>query len=132
MSVKPRNSVTDKGESTMARFPATPVTEEVLEKVTDIIRQTLDERFSSDEFIFGPIVVKPRIDYYGDEYMEITVVYEGDRKLLDPGWTLGLVRRILPKMKDEGIHVTNRPSKSFIPKHEWEEIQTMDPYDELG
>ena len=116
----------------MVRFPATPLTDDVLEKVAHIVRQTLDERFSSDEFIFDPIVVEPCIDHYGDEFINIKIVYVGDRKLLDPGWTVGLVRRIRPKMKDAGIHVTNFPHKTFIPKHEWEELKTMDPYDELG
>ena len=116
----------------MARFPATPVTEEVIGKVTEIVRETLDERFSRDEFVFDPILVKEDIDHYGDEFINIRIVYEGDRKFLDSRWTLGLVGRILPKMKAEGIHVANFPHKSFIPRHEWEELQTMDPYDELG
>ena len=116
----------------MVRIPATPVTDEVIEKVTAIVRETLDERFSRDEFTFDPILVKEDIDHYGDEFIDITIIYEGDRKYLDPSWTARLVGRILPKMESEGIYVTRWPHKRFISRRGWEELQAMDPYDELG
>ena len=102
---------------------ATQVTKDVTEKVARIVKNTLDKRFGNDDIVFDRIIVEPKIDHYGDEYIDILIVYVGDRKILDPGWTVGLVRRILPKMEAEGIYVTNVPSKSFIPKFEWEQLQ---------
>lgn len=102
---------------------ATPITKEVAEKVADIVKQTLAERFTDDEFVFDPIIVQPKIDHYGDEYMRIIIVFDGDEESLDPDWTLGLIGRILPKMEAEGIHVTNVPGKGFVEKSEWEELK---------
>ena len=112
---------------------ATPLTDEVLEKVANIVRQTLEEKFEGLAMEFEDIVIYLRTDPYDyeDKYMDIKIVYVGERKLLDPIWTGTLVGIILPKMEAEGIHVSCVPSKSFIPKHEWEELQNMDPYDEL-
>lgn len=101
---------------------ATPVTKEVADKVEDIVKETLAERFTDDEFIFDPIIVQPKIDHYGDEYIQILIIFDGDQELLDPGWTGSLVGRIIPKMEAEGIYVTNTPGKGFIEKSEWEEL----------
>ena len=112
---------------------ATPITDEVMAKVADIVRQTLDEKFKGVAMEFDDIIVEARREPYDyDEfYLDIKILYVGERKLLDPDWTGSLVGIILPKMEAEGIHVANVPSKTFIPRHEWEERQKMDPYDEL-
>ena len=89
-----------------------------LKKVADIVRQDLAERFG-DEFVFDPIDVIPKVDHDGDEYLHIYIVFEGDQKLLDPGWTMGLGVRIWPMLEDLGF--PNPPSKSFIERSEWEE-----------
>ena len=112
---------------------ATPLTDEVMAKVADIVRRTLDEKFEGLPMEFDDIMVEVRREPYDyDEfYLDIKILYVGERKLLDPDWTSRLVGIILPKMEAEGIHVSNVPSKTFISKREWEEIQNMDPYDEL-
>ena len=112
---------------------ATPLTDEVMAKVADIVRHTLHEKFKGLPMEFDDIIVEARRSPfdYDEYYIDIKILYVGERKLLDPDWTLGLVGRILPRMEAEGIHVTHVPIKSFIPKHEWEELQEMDPYDEL-
>ena len=112
---------------------ATPLTDEVMAKVADIVRQTLDEKFEGLPMEFDDIIVFRRRDPYDYEefYLDIMIVYVGERKLLDPDWTGSLPGIILPKMEAQGINVSQSPSKSFIPKHEWEEMQNMDPYDEL-
>ena len=33
---------------------------------------------------FGPIVVVPRVDHDGDDYLRSYIVFEGDQKKLDP------------------------------------------------
>ena len=50
---------------------------EAIEKVKAIVRSTLEKRFAGD-FIFDPIVVIPEIDEYGDDYLGIIIVFDGD------------------------------------------------------
>ncbi len=90
------------------------------EKVEKLVKDLLDERFG-DQFVFDPITVIPRIDHDGDEYLHIYIVFDGDQKYLDPGWTLGLAGRIEPLLTELGS--LNPPSKTFIEKSEWEEIK---------
>ena len=94
------------------------------EKVAEIVRKTLEERFA-DDFVFDPILVVPAIDEYGEgdgeEYLQIMIVFDGDQKLLDPGWTSGLIRLIRPKLIKVGVE--EFPSPSFIPKAEWPRME---------
>ena len=89
------------------------------EKVEKLVRERLEGRFG-DQFVFDPIKVIPRIDHDGDEYLHIYIVFDGDQKYLDPGWTLTLSRRISPLLTELGSF--NPPSRSFIEKSEWEEV----------
>ncbi|MXZ09834.1 MAG: hypothetical protein F4Y79_10345 [Gemmatimonadetes bacterium] len=43
------------------------MTQEENEKVQIIVRETIAERFSSDEFVFDPIVVVSTVDEYGSD-----------------------------------------------------------------
>lgn len=51
--------------------------------VANIVRETLAQHFK-DEFVFDPIIVEPKIDHDGDKYLNITRVFDGDQKRLDP------------------------------------------------
>ena len=95
------------------------ITEEEKQEIADTVMSLLQERFSADEFLFGPIVIVKRTIRYGD-FLHIYIVYEGDRKNLDPKWTLGLTGRIRPKLMELGI--PGIPSHSFVPKRGWEEV----------
>ncbi len=94
------------------------------EKVAEIVRETLEERFA-DDLVFEPILVMPAVDEYGDgegeTYLQIVIVFDGDQKLLDPGWTSGLIRRIRPKLIEAGVE--EFPSPSFIAKAEWPRLE---------
>ena len=90
--------------------------------VANIVKETLTQRFK-DEFVFDPIIVEPKIDHDGDKYLSITIVFDGDQKRLDAEWTLGLTRRIRPKLMKLGIDDFLFLSKSFIEKSEWEAVQ---------
>ncbi len=92
---------------------------EIPSRVADIVRDLLTERFR-DEFVFDPIIVEPEVDHDGDEYLKIYVVFDGDQKNLDPGWTLGLSRRIRPELVEMGV--PGVPGFSFVEKSEWEEL----------
>ena len=90
--------------------------------VRKIMRETLAERFTDDEFVFDPIVVVPTVDEWGPDsdgstYLRILVVFEGDWKKLDPGWTGSLIRRIRPKLIEAGIE--EFPGPGFVGKTEW-------------
>ncbi len=97
------------------------MTRENKERVKTIVRETLAERFADDEFVFDPIRVVSVVDEFGDgdgeEYLRIIIVFDGDQKLLDPGWTSSLIRRIEPKLIEAGIE--KFPSPSFVEKSEW-------------
>ncbi len=92
--------------------------------IKTIVRETLAERFTADEFVFDPIVVEPPIDVGdGDDklYLRILVIFDGDQKELDPDWTGGaLIRRIRPKLIDAGIE--EFPGPAFIGKSEWRSL----------
>lgn len=89
---------------------------EAKEKVKTIVRNTLEKRFAAD-FIFDPIDVIPEIDEYGDDYLHIIIVFDGDQANLSPRWTSGLIGRIQPHLIAAGIDAF--PVPSFVVKSEW-------------
>ena len=107
---------------------ATPITPKVTAKVAEIVRDTLSGRFTDGEFIFDPIIVASKTDHHNDEFVEITIIFDGDQKMLDADWTAGLINRILPKMDAEGIYVKHWPGKKFVEKSEWDEYQRTGIY----
>ena len=90
------------------------------EKVIVIVRDMLEERFAG-EFIFDPIVVLPEIDEYGDDYLDIIIVFAGDQANLDPSWTMRFIRRIHLQLLDAGIDAF--PVPSFVVKSEWKDME---------
>ena len=96
----------------------------VTDEVADIVRQNLEEKFG-DTLVFDPIEVRPEIDHDGDEYLHIYMVYDGDRKLLDPAWTLGFTGLIWQKLIELGVESV--PTLSFVEKSEWEEVYGTKP-----
>ena len=92
---------------------------EVADKVGEMVGRSLRERFK-DDFVFDPIVVEPSIDHDGVEYLDIFIIYEGDYKKLDPGWSSGLPILLRPDLANLGI--TSIPCHSFVPRSEWKEV----------
>ena len=92
------------------------MTPEAMEKVRDIFAETLDERYAG-ELKFDPIIVKPDVGYYGDDYVRVLLVVNGDTGLLDAEWDGTLIRRVQQKMIPAGIE--EFPSPSFISKSEY-------------
>ena len=97
--------------------PTTP--QGVIDKVGELVRKDLEERFR-DEFVFDPIIVNPELDHYGDEFLHIYIIFDGDRKRLDPKWTIGIETRLLQKLPEGELPHT--PGHSFIPITEWKQI----------
>ena len=101
------------------------MTQEQNEKVQTIVRETIAERFSSDEFVFDPIVVVPMVDEFGSDasgetYLRIIIVFDGDQKRLDSSWTSSFIRRIRPKLIEAGIE--EFPSPSWVEKSDWQHV----------
>lgn len=92
------------------------------EKVIAIVRRFLDERFTEDEFVFGPIVVIPTYDEWGPHatgelYLRILIVFDGDQKNLDVRWTGELGMHLREELLD--LDIEEWPNFSWIPKFEW-------------
>lgn len=92
---------------------------ELADKVGELVGESLREHFK-DDFVFDPILVEPAIDHDGDEYLDIFIIYEGDYKKLDPGWSSGLPMLLRPGLVDLGI--TSIPCHSFVPRSDWKEV----------
>jgi hypothetical protein len=98
------------------------LTREQLDRVAEIVREDLAEGFG-DKFVFDPIWVIPEVDDHLPEdpmdYVQILIVFDGDQDNLDPSWTVGMIRRMRPKLIDAGV--SHFPINSFIEKSEWEQ-----------
>lgn len=92
------------------------ITPEFAQQVERITLKALYEKYP-EGFVFDPIIITRETDYItGEAYLEIQVVYDGDYKNLDPGWSL--YRRIEPGLLEMGYD--DIPSWLFCEKSEWE------------
>ena len=97
--------------------PTTPP--DVIDRVEDFVRKDLEGRFK-EEFVFDPIIANPELDWWGDEFLHIYIIFDGDQKNLDAKWTLGIERRLLNYLPEGELPST--PGHSFISKSEWKDI----------
>lgn len=98
----------------------TMAAEEPTEEIRKMLWEMLLERFG-DEFEFGPIVVRPRVDHDGDDYLHSYIVFKGDQKKLDPKWTLRLSGRLWDRAEELGY--PGIPIQSFVEKSEWPALE---------
>lgn len=92
------------------------VTTEVAKQVESITLEAVYEKYP-EGFVFDQVVVTQETDYIdGEKYLQIRVIFDGDYKKLDPGWSLD--RRIEPGLLEMGLD--GIPSWSFCEKSEWE------------
>ena len=96
------------------------VADEATEEIRTMLWDMLSERFGG-ELKFGPIVVVPRVDHDGDDYLRSYIVFEGDQKKLDPMWTLRLSRRLWSRAEELGY--PGIPMQSFVKKSEWPALE---------
>ena len=97
------------------------------EKVADLIRNVLEERYK-DEFVFDPIVVAPRVDPDGNGYLSAYIVFDGDFYSLDRKFRFKLLTMLEPQLMELGVnHVMGL---SFVEKSEWEEVHEGHDYRE--
>ena len=96
------------------------IAQDVHDNIVKMVYEDLNGRFKG-EIEFGPIDIQEEIDQYGDPYLHIYIVFDGDQSKLDSKWTVGLIPRLLPQLVDLGIkHV---PSRSFFSKEDWEIVK---------
>ena len=95
-------------------------TSEATDQIKTMIQDLLDERFK-DEFEFGPIVVRSRVDDDGEVYLHSYIVFHGDQSKLDPRWTLRLSDSLWARALELGY--PGIPIQSFVEKSEWPELE---------
>ena len=104
-------------------MPTPPeISREIIDRVADIYRRPLEERFQKEGFVFDPIAVVPEIDHYGDPYLHVYIVFSGNQKKLDPKWTGGLTNRVRDEVDALGLGWENAPLKSFVSKSGWNRL----------
>lgn len=90
----------------------------IVQAAKDNISRLLDETFQGT-LTFDPITVDPIVDFYGEDTLEIIVVYDGDYALLDPN----KLNKIASELHDilYGMGFRNVALDSYISKDEYPE-----------
>ena len=96
------------------------IADEATSKIEEVLWAMLNERFS-DDFEFGPIIVIPRLDQDGEEYLHSYIVFQGDQKKLDPAWTLRLSNSLWPH--SEALGYPGIPVPLFVERSEWPSLE---------
>ena len=95
--------------------------------VENLLREMLSERFNG-EVTFGPIFTEERVIYFEDEpnpayakdeYLVITVVFQGDRKELRSKWEISDRVRFSERAWFE-LNEVRHPSIDWVSQEEWE------------
>lgn len=96
--------------------------DEATKKFERTVLGLLHEQFSNEnEFEFGPIVVVPRFDEDGEEYLHTYIVFQGDQKKLDPRRTLRLSSLLWSHAEELGY--PGVPIQLFVKKSEWPALE---------
>ncbi len=94
------------------------ITSDTTDRVAAIIGDTLNGWFQP-HLTFDPIVVRQRYDdWYGEDYLEVWIVWEGDYACMDHSRTIGLSRIIRPRLDELGVDLFLHPH--YIAKWDWE------------
>ena len=89
-----------------------------VEAAKDNMRRLLDEAFQG-AISFDPITVEPVVDFYGEDTLEIIVVYDGDYSLLDTHKLIRISSELDDILYSMGFR--NFPLESYISKDEYPE-----------
>ncbi len=105
------------------------VNRQLVSSIKRLIHEDLSGHFG-DAFEFGPVVVRELVDHDGDPYFRVDIVFRGDQEALDPDWTLGLTRRVLHRLRDEGMDADLAPH--FSDRADWDWYREQVPIVEAG
>ena len=92
-----------------------PITAAEQKATERIIKSYLDEHLPSQIRIFN-VKSSPQF-VYDEEFLDVSVIYEGDSTYLDPDMLNGVFHNIEPQLVDEGVN--HLPSIGYVPHHEW-------------
>ncbi len=90
----------------------------VVAETRAIVKNALAELFP-DGLVFDPIDVEIRTDQDHDEYLNIHIVFEGDRETLTYRRRMDLIDQIRPQLAEIGF--PGIPRWAFVKKSEWVE-----------
>ena len=94
------------------------VQESTLRAAEDGIKMLLNQAFA-EKFTFDPIKVEATTDHYGEDNLNIIVVYDGDYDQLDPKKLNRISTELASILAEFGFH--NMPTESYIDKKEYPE-----------
>ena len=106
------------------------VQENLLRAAEDGIKTLLNQAFA-EKFTFDPITVESTTDHYGEDNLNIIVVYDGDCDQLDPE----KLNRISTELASvlAGFGFPNMPTESYIDKKEypeWVALMSQAPWEQ--
>ena len=93
-------------------------TEEMCETLAELVKERLSDLYGG-RIKFDPVIVENKTDFYGEDYLHIYVVFDGDEKLLESKQPV-VAWLIDPELDEFGVEKT--PSHSFSKKSEWDEL----------
>ena len=93
--------------------------EAIERQIAEIVKADLYERFPTG-FVFDPIRVYPRTDEWGDDYLKIFIIYDGNGDDLNAEHTVGLMTRLKPKLRE--LNINDDISDGFVEKSEWDSL----------
>ena len=102
---------------------------DTLRAAEDGIRTMLKQQFGGT-VVFDPVRVEATVDHYGDDNLDIVVVYEGDSGALDPDLLNLISMKLASILATKGFH--NIPTESYIHKGEygdWLALKRQSPWD---
>ena len=91
----------------------------MLETLAGLVKERLTDIYDG-RIKFDPVIVENKTDFYGEDYLHVYVVFEGDEKLLESRQPMPFSRLIDPELDEFGVEKT--PSHSFSKKSEWDEL----------
>ena len=95
-----------------------PITSDTTDRVAAIIGDTLNGWFQP-HLNFAPIVVRQRHDdWYGEDYLEAWIVWEGDHDKMDFHLINSLHQFVYPLLDERNLDL--RLSPHFMRKENWE------------
>ena len=103
---------------------------DTLKAAEDGITKMLNQAFEGS-VVFGPVKVESTADHYGEDNLNIVVVYDGDHDRLDPD-KLNKVSTELAWML-EALGFRNIPTESYIDRNEYDEwlaLQSQSPWEQ--
>ena len=92
--------------------------EEMCETLAGLVKERLTALYDG-KIKFDPVIVENKTDFYGEDYLHIYVVFDGDVNLFEskdpvPAWLID------PELDEFDVEKT--PSHSFSKKSEWDEL----------